>query len=66
EAMFEETDKKYAPWVVVKSNDKKRGRINAMRAYLNQFEYEGKDDSVVYDPDPLIVSRAKHTPDARD
>ncbi|RRJ85541.1 polyphosphate kinase 2 [Gulosibacter macacae] len=66
EAMFELTDKKYAPWIVVKSNDKKRGRVNAMRAYLNQFDYEGKDASVVYDPDPLVVSRAKHTPDSRD
>ena len=66
EAMFEHTDKKYAPWIVVKSNDKKRGRINAMRAYLNQFEYEGKDTSVVHEPDPLIVSRAKFTPEARD
>lgn len=61
EANFELTDKKYAPWIVVKSNDKKRGRINAMRAFLNQFEYEGKDDSVVYDPDPKVVTRAKHT-----
>ena len=34
-----------------------------MRAYLNQFDYEGKDESVVYAPDPLIVSRAKHTAD---
>lgn len=66
EAMFEHTDKKHAPWIVVKSNDKKRGRINAMRAYLNQFQYEGRDDSVVFDPDPKIVSRAKDTPDARD
>ena len=66
QATFDNTDKKYAPWIVVKSNDKKRARVNAMRAFLNQFEYDGKDDSVVYDPDPLIVSRAKHTPDARD
>ena len=61
EANFELTDKKYAPWIVVKSNDKKRGRINAMRAFLNQFDYEGKDPEVVYEPDPLIVSRAKET-----
>lgn len=63
EAQFEYTDKRYAPWTIVKSNDKKRARINAMRAYLNQFDYEGKDESVVYAPDPLIVSRAKHTAD---
>ncbi|NLW99167.1 MAG: polyphosphate kinase 2 [Actinomycetales bacterium] len=61
EAMFALTDKKYAPWLTVKSNDKKRGRINAMRAFLNQFDYEGKDASVVYPPDDLIVRRAKLT-----
>ena len=63
EAQFEHTDKRYAPWTIVKSNDKKRARINAMRAYLNQFDYEGKDESVVFAPDPLIVSRAKDTED---
>lgn len=61
EAMFEQTDKRYAPWLTVKSNDKKRGRINTMRAYLNQFDYEGKNTAVVFDPDPTIVARAKHT-----
>ena len=61
EATFELTDKKYAPWTVVKSNDKKRGRINAMRAFLHQFDYEGKDEKVVFAPDPEIVTRAKHT-----
>jgi len=61
EAMFEYTDKKYAPWLTVKSNDKKRGRLNAMRAYLHQFDYDGKDPQVVYAPDPTIVARAKHT-----
>ena len=61
QATFDNTDKKYAPWIVIKSNDKKRARINAIRTFLNQFDYEGKDDSVVHDPDPKIVSRAKHT-----
>jgi polyphosphate kinase 2 (PPK2 family) len=61
EAMFELTDKRYAPWLTVKSNDKKRGRLEAMRAFLDQFDYEDKDTSVVRPPDPLIVARAKHT-----
>ncbi|WP_077350226.1 polyphosphate kinase 2 [Tessaracoccus flavescens] len=61
EQMLLRTDKKYAPWTTVKSNDKKRARINAMRSFLYQFDYEGRDDSVVYAPDPLIVRRAKHT-----
>jgi len=59
EAMFELTDKKYAPWLTVKSNDKKRGRINALRAFLDQFDYEGKDTSVVFPADDRIVKRAK-------
>ena len=41
--MIEHTDTDYAPWTSIKSNDKKRARINAMRFFLNQFEYEGKD-----------------------
>ena len=61
EAMFEYTDTRYAPWIAVKSNDKKRARINAMRFFLNQFDYDDKDPDVVFAPDPLIVGRAKHT-----
>ena len=61
EAMFEFTDKRYAPWITVKSNDKKRARVNALRAFLNQFDYEDKDPEVVFAPDPKIVGRAKHT-----
>ena len=61
EKMLLGTDKRYAPWTTVKSNDKKRARLNAMRSFLYQFDYEGRDDTVVYAPDPLIVARAKNT-----
>ncbi|OYN85402.1 polyphosphate kinase 2 [Parenemella sanctibonifatiensis] len=61
EAMFDRTDKTYAPWTTVKSNDKRRARINAMRAFLNQFDYEDKDHKIVHAPDRKIVRRAKHT-----
>jgi len=54
-AMLKGTDTDHAPWITIRSNDKKRARINAMRTFLNQFDYEGRDNSVVYDPDPLIV-----------
>jgi polyphosphate kinase 2 (PPK2 family) len=57
EAMFAKTDTDFAPWTTIRSNDKKRARINAMRFFLNQFDYEGKDTNVVYAPDPNIVSR---------
>ncbi len=59
EAMFAATDTDHAPWTTIRSNDKKRARINAMRAFLHQFEYEGRDNSVVHVPDPLIVRRGR-------
>jgi polyphosphate kinase 2 len=57
EAMIRRTDTEWAPWLTVKSNDKKRARLNAMRAFLSRFDYEGKDSRVVAEPDPLIVRR---------
>ncbi|MBU1802486.1 MAG: polyphosphate kinase 2 [Actinobacteria bacterium] len=57
EAMFRRTDTEWAPWTTIKSNDKKRARINAMRHFLSGFEYDGKDHEVVGTPDPLIVVR---------
>jgi len=58
EAMFAATDTAHAPWTVVKSNDKKRGRLEAMRHVLELFDYDGKDASVVGGPDPLLVGAA--------
>lgn len=55
EAMFFYTDTGDAPWTVVKSNDKKRARLEAMRYVLTQFDYPNKDKNVVGDVDPLIV-----------
>ena len=59
EAMIEYTDTDYAPWTSIKSNDKKRARIAAMRFFLNQFDYEDKDPDIVYPADPLIVQRGR-------
>jgi len=58
EAMFFYTDTADAPWVIVKSNDKKRARLNCMRHFLSTIDYPDKDLSVVQQPDPLIVGRA--------
>jgi polyphosphate kinase len=58
EAMFFYTDTADAPWTVVKSNDKKRARIEAMRHVLSTLDYSGKDTDVVGVPDPLIVGPA--------
>ena len=59
EQMFLHTDTDHAPWTTIKSNDKKRARLNAMRHFLSQFEYEDKDHDVVGTPDPLIVQRGR-------
>ncbi|MFC1748755.1 polyphosphate kinase 2 [Pseudomonadota bacterium] len=59
ESMFFYTDTADAPWTVVKSDDKKRARINAMRFILNQMDYPNKDEKIVSAPDPLIVGSAK-------
>ena len=60
ERMFLRTDTDYSPWVTVKSNDKKRARLNAMRYFLSRFHYAGKDPDVVGRPDPLLVARGRH------
>ena len=61
EAMFAGTDTDHAPWIMDPANDKKRARLNAMRYFLSQFSYEGKDEDVVGQVDPLIVQRGRDT-----
>lgn len=55
EAMFFYTDTPHAPWTVVKSNDKKRARLEAMRWVLSKFDYPNKDIEVVGTPDSKII-----------
>jgi polyphosphate kinase 2 len=55
EAMFFYTDTADAPWTIIKSNDKKRARLNCMKHFLASLPYPGKDTHVVAGPDPLIV-----------
>ena len=59
DAMFFYTDTADAPWTVVKSDCKKRARLNAMRFVLNSLDYPNKDNKVVTPPDPKIVGSAK-------
>jgi polyphosphate kinase 2 len=61
--MFERTSTELAPWNIVRSNDKKRGRINAMRHVLNALPYDDKNPEVVVPPDPLIVGTPAALPD---
>ncbi len=58
EAMFFYTDTADAPWTIVKSDDKKRARLNCMRHFLAALPYTNKDARRVGRPDPLIVASA--------
>lgn len=58
EAMFFYTDTKDSPWTVVKSDCKKRARINAIRHVLTGANYTNKDSSVARQTDELIVGSA--------
>jgi polyphosphate kinase 2 len=58
EAMFFHTDTADSPWTVIKSDDKKRARLNAMRYILHAMPYPGKDPGVIGFVDDLIAGRA--------
>ena len=57
EAMFQATDTADAPWTVIKSDCKKRARLNAMRYVLHALPYAKKDPARIGPLDPLIVGR---------
>lgn len=58
EAMFFYTDTADAPWTVIKSNCKKRARLNAMRYVLHKLPYSNKNLEAIGPLDPLLVGRA--------
>jgi len=58
EAMFFHTDTADSPWTVIKSDCKKRARINAMRYVLHKLPYTNKDIEAIGSLDPLLVGRA--------
>ncbi len=59
ETMFFYTDTRDAPWTVVRSDDKKRARINCMRHFLYSVDYPDKNPEIVVPPDPQIVGLAR-------
>ncbi len=67
EAMFHYTDCAPAPWTVVKSNDKKRARLEAIKHVLRKFDYDGKDAEVIGEPDTTLIGPpsvlSEHNPD---
>ena len=58
ESMFFFTDTPDTPWTVIRSDCKKRARINAMRFVLSQLPYDGKDEGIVGTADAKIIGRA--------
>ncbi|MGD0619029.1 MAG: polyphosphate kinase 2 [Bryobacteraceae bacterium] len=59
EAMLFYTDTADAPWTIVRSDDKNRARLNAIKHILHTIPYSGKDTDVVNAPDPHIIGSAK-------
>lgn len=57
-AMYFYTDTADAPWTIIKSDDKKRARLNCMQHFLSHLNYPDKNPHVVHGPDPLIVGNA--------
>ena len=43
---------------MIKSDDKKRARLNALRVVLHSLPYAGKDVATIGRVDPLLVGRA--------
>lgn len=53
--MFQMTDHEYAPWHVIRSNNKHKARIEAMKLILNHFEYENRNESISFEYEPDII-----------
>ncbi|MCW1844091.1 polyphosphate kinase 2 [Prosthecomicrobium hirschii] len=60
EAMFFYTDTADAPWTIIKSDDKKRARLNCLQHFLSTLDYDNRDEAVVVGADPLIVGSTAH------
>ena len=60
EAIFFYTDTAEAPWTIIKSNDKKRARLNCMKHFLYSLPYAKKNRRMIGKPDPLIVGSTNH------
>ncbi len=59
EAMFFHTDTADAPWIVIKSDCKKRARLNTMRYLLHSLPFTKKNPDQIGPVDPLLVGRAQ-------
>ena len=59
EEMFFHTNTPVAPWTVVRSDDKKRARINCIRFLLHQMDYPNKDMKLLGEVDTRVVGSAR-------
>jgi polyphosphate kinase 2 len=57
--MLEETDTDYAPWTIIRANDKRRARLSVIRQVLRGFDFQGKDDKQIGKVDDEIVLGAE-------
>jgi polyphosphate kinase 2 len=55
DVMFERTHTKHAPWIIVRSNDKRRARIGVIRRVLQSLPYDGRDMAAIGEEDGKIV-----------
>ncbi len=55
ERMLEATHTEFAPWTVIRANDKRRARLNLIRHMLKTMDYDGKDDKAIGDLDDKII-----------
>lgn len=58
EEMFKQTDAPYAPWTIIRSDEKKRARLNALRMFLSEIDYPEKDHTIIGKVDGRIVLSA--------
>lgn len=55
--MFEKTHTPHAPWIVVRGNDKRRGRLAVIRHVLQSLDYKGRDHAAIGEQDPKIIGK---------
>ena len=53
--MLSETNRTIAPWIIIRSNNKRKARLNCIKYILYNLDYEGKVPEKKLEPDPEIV-----------
>ena len=63
--MLRATHTEHAPWTIVRANDKRRARLNAIRYVLDALDYNGKDPDAIGDSDPKVRGQGPDFLDSR-